>query len=39
MQDWVAKGYISKDSTGLKATDMGDAFTSGKSPMVVSGTW
>lgn len=39
MQDWVTKGYISKDSTGIKATDMGNAFTSGAAPMMVSGSW
>ena len=39
LQEWVQKGYISKDSTGLKATDMAGLFTSGKSPMVVTGTW
>ncbi len=39
LQDWVKKGYISKDSTGLKADDMANLFTSGKSPMVVTGTW
>jgi raffinose/stachyose/melibiose transport system substrate-binding protein len=39
LQDWVKKGYISKDSTGMKADDMALQFTSGKSPMVVTGTW
>ena len=39
LQDWVKKGYISKDSTGLKADDMSLLFTSGKSPMAVTGTW
>jgi raffinose/stachyose/melibiose transport system substrate-binding protein len=38
--DWVGKGYISKDSTGLKGTGGADnLFSSGKSPMFVSGTW
>ncbi|WDR02394.1 extracellular solute-binding protein [Devosia algicola] len=39
LQEWVEKGYISKDSTGFKAADMASQFTSGKSPMVVTGTW
>lgn len=37
--DWGNKGYFSKDSTGIKATDMLNAFTSGTSPMMVSGSW
>ncbi|MGG6896870.1 MULTISPECIES: ABC transporter substrate-binding protein [Rhizobium] len=37
--DWVGKGYISKDSTGLKGTDAANVFSSGKAPMFVSGTW
>ncbi|HEX8045715.1 ABC transporter substrate-binding protein [Rhizobium sp.] len=37
--DWVKKGYISKDSTGLKGTDAANVFSSGKAPMFVSGTW
>lgn len=36
---WVKRGYIAKDSVGLKATDMGNAFEQGKSPMMVSGSW
>jgi len=39
LQEWVTKGYISKDSTGLKAPDMANLFETGKSPMVVTGTW
>lgn len=39
LADWVKKGYIAKDSVSLKATDMGTAFESGKSPMMVSGSW
>lgn len=39
LQEWVKKGYISKDSTGLKAPDMANQFETGKSPMVVTGTW
>jgi len=39
LQEWVQKGYISKDSTGLKAPDMANLFETGKSPMVVTGTW
>jgi raffinose/stachyose/melibiose transport system substrate-binding protein len=39
LQEWVKKGYLSKDSTGMKADDMAAQFKSGKSPMVVTGTW
>ncbi len=39
LQEWVDKGYISKDATALKADDMATLFKSGKSPMVVTGTW
>ena len=39
LQEWVSKGYVSKDSTGLKAPDMANLFETGKSPMVVTGTW
>ncbi|MFC0624167.1 ABC transporter substrate-binding protein [Kribbella deserti] len=38
-QEWVQKGYISKQSASLKAEDMGTAFIAGKSPMIVSGSW
>jgi raffinose/stachyose/melibiose transport system substrate-binding protein len=37
--DWVAKGYIGKDSAGIKAEDMGVAFTQGKFPILISGSW
>ncbi len=39
LQDWVAKGYISKDATGMNADDMTNQFMGGKSPFVVGGTW
>ena len=39
LADWVAKGYLSKDSSGLKAEDMGTAFIAGKYPIMVSGSW
>jgi raffinose/stachyose/melibiose transport system substrate-binding protein len=39
IQEWVKKGYISKDSTGLKSQDMANLFQAGTSPMIVSGTW
>ena len=39
LQEWVEKGYISKNATGLKAPDMANLFETGKSPMVVTGTW
>lgn len=39
IKDWVDKGYISKDSTGVKAEDTGQAFMNGTYPMFFSGTW
>ncbi len=38
-QSWVQKGYIAKNSVGLTATQMGNDFETGKSPMMVSGSW
>ncbi|GAA3924716.1 extracellular solute-binding protein [Actinomadura viridis] len=37
--DWVKKGYVAKDSVGLKAEDAGVAFMQGKFPMMFSGSW
>lgn len=37
--EYVDNGWISKDSTGLKAEDMGVGFMSGEYPMMVSGSW
>ncbi len=37
--DWVAKGFIPKDSAGIRAEDMGVAFAQGKFPMMISGSW
>ena len=37
--DWVRKGYIGKDSAGIKAEGMGTAFEQGTFPMVISGSW
>ncbi|MFJ2031516.1 ABC transporter substrate-binding protein [Streptosporangium sp. NPDC087985] len=37
--DWVKKGYIGKDSAGIKAEDMGVSFIGGKYPIMVSGSW
>lgn len=39
VKDWTDKGYISSDSTGMKAEDAGTAFISGKYPMFFSGSW
>ncbi|BCP54230.1 sugar ABC transporter substrate-binding protein [Kaistia sp. 32K] len=39
LQEWVQKGYVSKDATGLKAQDMANLFMAGKAPMIISGTW
>jgi len=37
--DWVAKGYIDKNSAGIKAEDMGQAWEQGKFPIMISGSW
>ena len=37
--EYVDKGWISADSTGLKAEDMGVGFMSGDYPIMVSGSW
>jgi raffinose/stachyose/melibiose transport system substrate-binding protein len=37
--EWVAKGFIPKDSAGIRAEDMGVAFAQGKFPMMISGSW
>jgi raffinose/stachyose/melibiose transport system substrate-binding protein len=37
--DWVRKGYIAKNSAGIKDSDMGAAWEAAKFPMVISGTW
>ncbi|WP_094723057.1 ABC transporter substrate-binding protein [Bombiscardovia coagulans] len=39
IQDWVKKGFISKDCTGSKAEDAGQAFENGTHPIFFSGTW
>lgn len=39
IKDWVDKGYISKDSTGMKAEETGQSFMNGTHPMFFSGTW
>jgi raffinose/stachyose/melibiose transport system substrate-binding protein len=39
MAQWVQKGYISKNSTGIPAEDMGVAFENGKFPIMISGSW
>jgi raffinose/stachyose/melibiose transport system substrate-binding protein len=39
IKSWVDKGYISKDSSGLKAEDAGVSFINGTSPMFYSGSW
>ncbi|WP_022868640.1 ABC transporter substrate-binding protein [Schaalia vaccimaxillae] len=38
-KNWVDAGYISADSSGLAAEDMGTSFIAGKYPMMVSGSW
>jgi ABC-type sugar transport system, periplasmic component len=37
--DWTAKGFISKNSTGIPAQDAGNAFEAGTYPLFYSGTW
>ena len=37
--DWVNKGFIAKNSAGIKAEDMGVAFEQGKFPIMISGSW
>ena len=39
LADWVDKGYVSPDSTGLAAEDAGTAFMNGTYPMFFSGSW
>ena len=39
MAEWVAKGYIDQNSTGIPAEDMGVSFENGESPMMMSGSW
>ena len=39
MVEWVERGFISEDATGIAAEDMGVAFTNGEYPMMVSGSW
>ena len=38
-KEWVDKGFISTDSTGISAQDSGNAFEAGKYPLFYSGTW
>ncbi|PWJ47866.1 raffinose/stachyose/melibiose transport system substrate-binding protein [Quadrisphaera granulorum] len=37
--DWVKKGYISADSTGIDAENAGTGFEKGTYPFFVSGSW
>jgi raffinose/stachyose/melibiose transport system substrate-binding protein len=37
--DWVQKGYVSKDSAGVKAEDMGVSFMRGEHPIMITGSW
>ncbi|MEU8378313.1 extracellular solute-binding protein [Streptosporangium sp. NPDC048865] len=39
LADWVRKGYVGKDSAGIKAEDMGVSFIGGEYPILVSGSW
>lgn len=37
--DWVEKGYVDPDITGVTHEDMGVNFLSGKYPLMTSGSW
>lgn len=39
LDDWVAKGYISEDASGMTAEDAGLQFINGEVPMFYSGSW
>lgn len=39
LKDWVDKGYVSSDATGLVAEDAGTGFINGTYPMFFSGSW
>lgn len=39
LSDWVDKGYISKDVSGMTAEDAGLQFINGEVPMFYSGSW
>ena len=39
LNDWVNKGYISKDVSGMTAEDAGLQFINGEVPMFYSGSW
>ncbi len=39
LAEWVDKGYIDPNSTGMPAEDMGVAFENGQYPIVITGSW
>lgn len=39
LNDWVGKGFISKDVSGMTAEDAGLQFINGEVPMFYSGSW
>lgn len=39
INDWIKKGYISKNATGMKAEDTTQAFIKGEYPIYQTGTW
>lgn len=39
LADWVERGYVSSDATGLIAEDAGTGFINGTYPMFFSGSW
>ena len=39
LQEWVKNGWISRDSAGQKAEQMGLEFIGGKAPIMISGSW
>ena len=39
LAEWVDKGYIDRNATGIPAEDMGVAFENGDYPLMMSGSW
>lgn len=37
--DWIDKGYVSRDATGMKGEDTTQAFIKGEYPIYQTGTW
>jgi raffinose/stachyose/melibiose transport system substrate-binding protein len=39
LAEWVEKGYLDPNSTGMPAEDMGVAFENGEYPIIITGSW